>query len=123
MPECTNIIKLPKKETSLNPLQLPIKSFADMLTQISVEDAKEMLKVEESTYHRPRYIKLLEAKIDGHLAGNVHEDSEEGEISIENGKAFIVKDGKKEPYTATQLPEIALLDDSPERKKKAMELL
>ena len=108
-----------------DPLNLPVGSFLTVLVQLEDNEVKDLLEKELSGRNRPRYINAMNERIDkwkGQRAGLVEfKEEDEGQLSIENGKAFIIKDGKKEPYTSSVLPEPT--QDSPERKKRAMELL
>jgi len=111
--------------TGLNLLNLPAKNFIDAVLQLSDDEVQALLDNEKATLKRDRYIRIMEGRLKGDAA-KVEDMAEEDDIVLEDGKAFVIKDGKKELYTSTSMPEEFEPDpyiDSPKRKKKAMDLL
>ena len=109
-----------------DPLSLPVGSFLTVLVQLEDAEVKDLMEKELSGRNRPRYIAAIKTRLgmdDPNKPGVTGFKEEVGEeLVIEGGNAFIVKDGKKEPYTSSVLPDTGFID-SPERKKRAMELL
>lgn len=120
-----------------DPLILPISSFSAILSQIKDDaEVRQLLMREKAGQNRNSFVKTMEDRLAETVVDEDNTDQagitpvadeEDGAIILEEGKAWVIEDGKKVPYTSNDRDpdaEAAIQEpQTPEQKQRVLDLI